>query len=291
MLIFKIVVMLWTIFLSVVFMINIAKSSDYSEMFVSLDAKKHPFKGCYGAGLKLIEGFGFDYKSTFAKKLRQKLDILYGEKYCEFYLRVTYAQTIVSTWLSLIIFSAVACLCEEITSIVVFGLGMMLSFLVFYYYSTYAKKELERKSEIYVSQFPNVVSTIALLVNAGMVLREAWSQVAYSDSKDINIQMQITCEHINNGMGEKEAYYAFATRCASGEIKKFTSFLVQGLEKGSKDLAHTLVNQSNEMWNVKRETALKKGELASTKLLVPIIIIFLGILIMVMGPIMTNMAT
>lgn len=291
MLIFKYLFMAVTIIVSIFFILNLLKAKDYEEMFSSLEIKEHPLKEIYGASLKLIEKFGFNYKTKRSKLLRQKLDILYGEKYCEFYLRVVYAQSISFTWLILIIGGAISCVADGVNSIVVFAVTMILAFTMFYYYITLASKQLDKKSKIYVAQFPNVVSTMALLVNAGMVLREAWTQVAYSDNKEINIQMQITSEDINNGMGEKEAYYAFATRCASNDIKKFISFLVQGLEKGSKDLAHVLVNQSAELWTVKRESALKQGELASAKLLVPIIIIFVGILIMVMGPIMTNMAT
>ena len=73
------------------------------------------------------------------------------------------------------------------------------------------------------------------------------------------------------------------------EIKKFTAFIVQGLEKGSRDLAIALRNQTDELWELKKQNVLKQGELASSKLMMPLMIMFAGILVMVMGPIMTNL--
>ncbi len=291
MFIVKIVIMAITVVLSVFFLLNLFKSSSYSDMFAQLDSKKHQLKDIYPVGLNLIEKFGFNYKTKNAKKLRQQLEILYGKKYTEYYLRVVYGQSISTAWLVAIIGLAVSCVMTGITCIIVAAISVVLAIVVFSTYMNSAKNELKNKGKTYLAQFPNVVSTIALLVNSGMILRDAWEQVAYSDNKDINVQMQLVCDDMKNGMGEKEAYYAFATRCSCAEIRKFVSFLLQGMEKGSADLAHVLVNQSEELWNVKRENALKSGELASTKLLIPIIIIFVGILIMVMGPIMTNLST
>ena len=65
--------------------------------------------------------------------------------------------------------------------------------------------------------------------------------------------------------------------------------IVQGLEKGSKDLSDALQNQNSELWESKKQKTLKKGELASSKLLVPLLIMFLGILILIMVPVMSNL--
>ena len=50
-----------------------------------------------------------------------------------------------------------------------------------------------------------------------------------------------------------------------------------------------LKNQNDELWETKKQNVLQQGEVASSKLLIPIMIMFVGILIMVMGPIMTNL--
>ena len=96
-------------------------------------------------------------------------------------------------------------------------------------------------------------------------------------------------EDMDNGMAEMDALYSFGNRCVTPDIKKFTSMIVQGLEKGSRDLAIALRNQTDELWELKKQNTLKRGELASSKLMIPLMVMFVGILIMIMGPIMTNL--
>ena len=46
---------------------------------------------------------------------------------------------------------------------------------------------------------------------------------------------------------------------------------------------------NEESWEEKKHRAKRKGEAASSKLMIPIMIMFVGILIMVIVPIFTNM--
>ena len=55
------------------------------------------------------------------------------------------------------------------------------------------------------------------------------------------------------------------------------------MEKGGAELSDFLAKQSSEMWNQKRQHMLQKGEKAAAKLLAPIMLIFIGILIMIIA--------
>lgn len=277
-----------TVLLSLLFVVFLLKSRQYNDYIATLDDKEFPLKEVYGAGFVLADKLKLDYKSKFANDLRQQVVILYGEKYSEFYIRVLYAQKFSLCWLILIVSGIFACLVQGSDSLVIFGIGLVLFGVIYYYFNTMASSKIKKKSAIYLKEFPNVVSTIALLVNAGMMLREAWTEVAYSSTGDLYDQMQKVSEDMGNGMSESDALYAFSLRCATPEIKKFTSFIVQGLEKGNKDLAFSLKNQSDELWEMKKQRVLQQGDLAASKLLIPIMVMFIGILVIVMGPIMTN---
>ena len=54
-------------------------------------------------------------------------------------------------------------------------------------------------------------------------------------------------------------------------------------------MAFALKNQTDELWEIKRQNTLRQGELASSKLMIPLLVMFFGVLIMVIGPIMTNL--
>jgi len=101
--------------------------------------------------------------------------------------------------------------------------------------------------------------------------------------------MQRVSVNINNGVSEVDAYSEFGTRCSAPEIKKFTSTVVQGLLKGNSELVEMIKQQSREIWDAKRHRVKQQGEKAAGKLLIPICIMFVGILIMVIVPIFTNL--
>ena len=261
----------------------------YDGLLEPIDGKEFPLKEIYGVGFKLMTLFNIDLRSSKATRLRQEAVILYGDRYAEYYLRILYAQRFSISFLVIVAASIFACFAQAGDQIFVLGLGVMVSVALFYHFQSSSSKKIKKRSILFLGEFPKAVATIALLVNSGMMLREAWAEVAKSDNKELHLQMQTVTTDIENGVSEKDALYAFALRCATPEIKKFTSLIIQGLEKGSQDLAHALKNQSEELWEVKKQNVLTQGELASSKLLIPIMIMFIGVLIMIMVPIMTNL--
>lgn len=57
---------------------------------------------------------------------------------------------------------------------------------------------------------------------------------------------------MNNGMSEVEAFHSFGTRCVLADVKKAVSTMIQGMEKGNKELVKMLKEQSAESWNIKK---------------------------------------
>ena len=144
------------------------------------------------------------------------------------------------------------------------------------------KNMLSTRTKECDAQLPEIVSTMAVLVSSGMVLREAWSMIAYSGTGAFNKLMQTAAENMANGYSDADAIFLFGRSANSTEIKKFTSALLQSMEKGGAELSIFLANQSSELWSTKRQHMLQKGEKASAKLLAPIVLIFVGIIIIVM---------
>ncbi len=50
-----------------------------------------------------------------------------------------------------------------------------------------------------------------------------------------------------------------------------------------------LMDQSKEVWGAKKQYVRRQGEKAASKLMIPICIMFIGILIMILVPIFTNL--
>lgn len=258
----------------------------HNQMFEVLDEKDFPLKEIYGLGYGVLEVMHYGYKKDSDRKLRQKLEILYGEKFCEYYLRVTRAQQV--TFLVTLIpfaFSLYGLTMEPAAVAVV----LMFAFVAFYYFGTLAEKRIQERSEALLQDFSEVVSKLALLTNAGMIMREAWQEVAEAGEGVIYDEMRTVVVDMSNGVSEIDAFYAFGMRCVIPEIKKFTSTIIQGMTKGNSELVIMLQEQSKEVWQLKQVLVRRQGEQAATKLLFPMMIMFLGILIMIVVPIFTNL--
>lgn len=258
----------------------------HANLFDALDEKDFPLKEIYFVGYAVMELIKYQYKSKHDRKLRKEIDILYGDKYADYYIRVIYSQKITMAL-------TVATLAVPMYGFSNSPAAMIVIFafagLAYYYFGTVTEKRILRRSEEMLNDFSNVVSKLALLTNAGMIMREAWEEVAFTGETTIYKEMQITVDEMNNGIPEIDALFNFGTRCIIPEIKKFTSTIVQAITKGNSELTFMLQEQSKEVWAAKKQSVRRQGEKAASKLLIPILIMFVGILIMVLIPIFTNL--
>lgn len=259
-----------------------------ASLFESLEEKEYPLKEIYFVGYEVLNTIKYAYHSKKDRKLRKEIAILYGEKYADYYLRVIHSQQITFA-LTLIIFSfAMYGLAGDIMALFVV---LMFAFVAYYYFGTVTSNQILSRSEEMMNDFSEVISKLALLTNAGMIFRDAWISVAYTGERALYREMQNAVEMMNNGKSEVDALVTFGSRCVAPEIKKFTSTIVQGLINGNTELPSLLQNQSKEFWNLRRQMIRRAGEKASSKLMIPILIMFLGILIMILIPIFANLGT
>jgi tight adherence protein C len=119
-----------------------------------------------------------------------------------------------------------------------------------------------------------------------MTVPKAWEKIV-RDRKimtPLYEELNITYIEIRNGKPEISAYEDFARRCRVKEITKFVTAIIQNLRKGNSELVPLLKLQSNECWQLRKLMAKKLGEEASTKLVLPLMIMFVGILVVVILP-------
>ena len=261
------------------------KGKKYAELFDGLDEKEYPLKDLYFIGYGMMEPFPYQYKSTSDRKLRQRAAILYEKKYAEYYVRLAYAQKISLSFTLLLIGFILYGFTSEMGIVLMF---CVFSFTAYYYFGTLMLEKISKREDEMLRDFSEVISKLALLTNAGMILREAWEKVAFNGDTTIYKEMQRSVEDMHNGVSEVEAFHSFGTRCVLAEVKKAVSTMIQGMEKGNKELVKMLSEQSQESWNLKKNIAMRDGEKASSKLLIPMMIMFAGILIMVLIPRFAN---
>lgn len=274
------------LFALLLWLILFACSGKYNSLFQGLDEKQFPLCQLYATGYAFMELIHYKYKSKFDRSLRAELSILYDEKYVEYYLRLVYAQSISLAMLVFLLGFILYGLSQEILILII---CVMMAFLCVYYFMTISRTKIQKRSEELLDDFSEAVSKLALLTNAGMIMREAWNEIAYGKDSTLYREMQKTCDDMNNGVSEVESVRRFGVRCIVPEIKKFSATIIQGIEKGNRELAMMLEMQSDEIWEIKQQRVKRAGAKANTKLMIPMFIMFIGVLIMIVVPIFANL--
>lgn len=219
-------------------------------------------------------------------KLRRQLAELFGRDYVEFYCMISTAAKISYILMVLPIAFFIGAMADAAGIVIIF---LLVGVLMGWFSSVKLDNAIEEQHTEILLDYPNVLSKLALLVNAGMVLRDAWKIVGESGDRKLYREMQRVTKNIANGYSELAAYGELSDNCKINEIKKFVSIISQNVQKGGAELVYALKELSVDAWNTKRNTVKMCGDAAATKLIIPVGITFVGILVMIMVPIMANM--
>lgn len=152
------------------------------------------------------------------------------------------------------------------------------------------KKKKTREAEL-LMYYPQLVTTLSLLIGAGMSVTKAWERMVlrYKDGKSVRKneayeEMWITWNEIKDGVGERKAYENFGIRCELPQYKKLSSLLSQNLKKGMAGIADMLEKEAETALGERRNLAKKLGEEAGTKLLLPMMIMLGVVMVIVIVP-------
>lgn len=274
--------------LTVLFLILLFKGSKYDYMLESLDGDAFPVKTIYSVGLAWQDFKLGKLRGSIGDKLRKETLLMYSKKYSEFYARIIWAQVLSFGHICLAVFFSIAGMMSGSSMIFFVITGIVACLLLSYYFYTFTKDKIKTRQSECEQEFPNSISKLALLVNSGIILHEAWEMVAYGKEGVLYDFMKKSCMEINNGKSEIDAISEFGFLTNSDDIKKFTSALVQSIERGGGDLPQFLENQSSELWASKRQQMLQKGEKAAGALLMPIALMFLGVMLIVISAAMQS---
>ena len=85
-------------------------------------------------------------------------------------------------------------------------------------------------------------------------------------------------------MGEDFSFEEFARRCNTSTATSFAAVVLQNIKKGNKELSTILRIFAKSCWDTRMMNARKRGEEAAAKLMMPMMIIFIGIMILLAAP-------
>ena len=258
----------------------------YKDVLNTKAALNLKFCEIFYIGFLIMKMLNTDVRSRRYAVQRKNIIIVYGPEYADFYTylfagaQITYAATI---------FPIALLTGAAADSILLAFLGITASVLMLFYIDAEIKKRANEKNDEILCELPDMVVRLSLLLNTGMVLRDAWTLISQSSDSALYREMRKTSEDIRNGIPEGESFELFADRCRNKEISKFVSALLQNIKKGSAGLSEILQFTAAEQWEEKKNYVRKKASAAEQKLLVPMLMIFAAIIMMIIVPVFANM--
>ncbi len=256
----------------------------YAEVTDELDKKAYPMKDILPIGLYLLDAFKYSYNTSYDRKLLAMITEIHGHKKAIRMLKVHWANKISLVLLSLIFSVLVGNFTAPDTGYILFCTALPVGVAVFTD-KDLSDKVRKRRQSIQLD-FPDFVNKLTLLINAGMTVSKAWEKVSLDNtgSSPLYMELNSAVQDIRAGIPEHKAYEEFAKRCRIPLITRFVSVILQNIRKGNAELVPILRVYANECWELRKNTAKKFGEEASTKLLLPMMLMFAAILLIVGMP-------
>ena len=151
------------------------------------------------------------------------------------------------------------------------------------------EKVNKRKQDI-IFELPEFASKIALLVNAGETCQKAIIRCTLMKQNDDNPLYQELLEAVTklqNGESFNQVMEEFSKRCGVQEVSAFTTVILLNYRRGGDQLSLSLRELSQSLWGKRKAISKIRGEEASSKLIFPMILIFIVILLIVAYPALT----
>ena len=276
-------------------------SGKYDELVKCVDEKQNKLiRMLLPVGFYIMDMIGYKYTTRYDKLCLAKLTEIHGAKRARLYLKIHWAGKIAVLILGILTVSLTGMGMEmgpnRVASggeggkgsgdiaFIIFGV-LLIASMAFLHDKELEKRLKKRRLSISID-FPGFLNKMTLLVNAGLTVRKAWEKIAQESPGDSDFYKEVNAVigEINAGKPELKAYEDFARRCRTAEVARFVTILLQNIRKGNEEMVSILRVLSNESWDTRKNIARKLGEEASTKMIVPLMLMFIAILIIVAAP-------
>jgi len=219
------------------------------------------------------------------ERLMPRMRLLYGPVEAGRNMRVHLAEKSLHAWLGAV---AAAFLCAAGEADVTAALLPPAASVLMWVLSDRRLEGLYRqRCRTLVREFPDFVSKLALLTGAGLHVRQALRRLAGDPQADRGLLVRevarvLAC--IEGGMPESQAWSELAEQCRIREIGVLSGILIQHARLGGGELSAELRRMASDSWESRKLAARRAGEEASSKLILPLAILFVAVLLVSVAP-------
>ena len=176
---------------------------------------------------------------------------------------------------------------------------LVLAAVLLYWYRVERPKDIRRQKEKQMmADYPDIIAGLTVLTGAGLALPQAWIRLTeeYESAKEKKgvrwayEEMSITARQIQNGISPGRAFGEYGRRIGLHAYIKLGNLLEQNMKKGTKGLSAMLQGEAYQAFEERKHQVRRTGEEISTKLLLPMFMMFGVVLIIILVPALRSFA-
>ncbi|KAF0092312.1 MAG: tight adherence protein C [Fusobacteria bacterium] len=140
-----------------------------------------------------------------------------------------------------------------------------------------------RKVEFF-KEYPGFLNSLMLYLQAGLTLENALSVYFAADNYGYYLSLiKSSLDKINLGINRKAAFHEVILGTRERELIKLVNFFLQFYLVGGNSNSY-LIRLAEDAWKLKKETIKQLAEEGSAKMVLPMMIIFIGVSLLVLIP-------
>lgn len=163
------------------------------------------------------------------------------------------------------------------------GLGILLPVLMV---QDLHKKVVQREQDI-VMELPEVLNKLVLLVGAGETVQRALIHCTEKSSQQdhpLYRELRQLVQEWESGVSFQQAFEQSNKRCGVQEVSIFTTTMLLNFRRGGNDFVLALRDLSRVLWEKRKAISRTRGEQASSKLVFPMVVIFMIVIVLLGAP-------
>ena len=179
------------------------------------------------------------------------------------------------------------------SSMLVLLLAVVFGLLVYVLKDIDLHKKVEERDKELLTDYSTLVSKLAMYLGAGMSVRNIFFKLSEDGAKNKNShyvykEIEMMCNEMCNGVLELDAIEHFGKRCHLPQYTKLCSILTQNIRRGGLALLSLLQEEAQTAFETRKNQARKLGEEASTKLLLPMMLMLCVVMLIILAPAFMN---
>ncbi|AOZ92199.1 type II secretion system F family protein [Paenibacillus crassostreae] len=154
-------------------------------------------------------------------------------------------------------------------------------------------KKVQVRDQDILMELPELLNKVVLLVGAGETVQKAIAHCVErkKDQQDHPLYKELIrmVGDWDSGYSFQQSFESFSKRCAIQEVSIFTTTVLLNFRRGGNDFVLALRELSRTLWESRKVITRTRGEQASSKLVFPMVVIFMVVVVLVGAPAMMMM--